>query len=44
MKEHVREILRTYDENNNMIILESNELAMYSSMISYVLKYEYFDE
>ena len=42
MKEHVREIFRTYDNNDNLIILESNELALYSSMMSHVLKYEYF--
>lgn len=42
--EHVREIFRTYDENNNLIILESNELSLYSSSMSYVLKYEYFKE
>jgi len=44
MKEHVREMVRTYDENNNLIILESNELSLYSSMMSHVLKYEYFGE
>jgi hypothetical protein len=44
MKEHVHEILRTYDENNNLIILESNELSLYSSMMSYVFNYEYFEE
>ena len=42
--EHIREILRTYDENNNLISLESNELSMYSSLKSYVFKYEYFEE
>lgn len=44
MKEHIREIFRTYDENNNLIVLESNELSPYSSMMSHVLKYEYFEE
>ena len=43
-KEHFREIFRTYDENNNLIILQSNELSMFSSAMSYVLKYEYFEE
>jgi len=43
-EEHIREIFRTYDENNNLIILQSNELSMLSSMMSYVLKYEYFEE
>jgi hypothetical protein len=42
MKEHVREILSTYDRNNNLISLESNELTLYSSIMSYVFKYEYF--
>jgi len=41
---HVREIFRTYDENNNLIILESNELSLVSSSMSYVFKYEYFKE
>ena len=41
---HIREIFRTYDENNNLIILESNELSLVSSSVSYVLKYEYFEE
>lgn len=42
-KEHVRQIFRTYDENDNLIILESNELSLYSSMMSHVLKYEYYE-
>ena len=42
--EHAREIFRTYDENNNLVILESNELLLYSSSMSYVLKYEYFKD
>lgn len=41
---HVREILRTYDENGNLIIKESNELLLTSSAISYVERYEYFEE
>ena len=44
MKEHVCEIFRIFDENNNLIIRESNELSLYSSMMSHVLKYEYFEE
>ncbi len=44
MKEHVREILRTYDDNKNLIIQESNELSLHSSMMSHVMKYEYFEE
>jgi len=39
MNEHLREIFRTYDKNDNLIILESNELSLYSSMMSHVLKY-----
>lgn len=41
---HLREILRTYDLNNNLIILESNELYMLSSAMSCVLRYEYYEE
>ncbi|MCX6254881.1 MAG: hypothetical protein NTV31_10455 [Bacteroidia bacterium] len=40
----LREINRSYDESNNLIILESNELAPFSSSMSYVLKYEYYEE
>lgn len=40
---HMREIKRSYDSNNNLLILESYELVAYSSASSYVLKYEYFD-
>jgi hypothetical protein len=42
--EHLREVFRTYDDHFNIIALESNELLPYSSMSSYVLRYEYFDE
>ena len=38
----VREIYRTYDSGNNLIILESNEIAGFSSMSSHVMKYEYY--
>jgi len=41
--EHLREIKRTYDNENNLIILESNELAWYSSLGSFVNRYEYND-
>ena len=41
---HMRELFKTYNENNNLIILESNELSLASSMMSFVLKYEYFEE
>jgi len=40
---HVREIKRTYDNNNNLMILESRELLDYSSALSYYHKYEYFN-
>ncbi len=42
--ECIRERLKTYDENHNLIILEINELSLYSCTMSHVLKYEYFDE
>ena len=38
----LREIYRTYDDHNNLIILDSNEIAGFSSMMSHVLKYEYY--
>ena len=41
---HWREIVRTYDLNNNLIILESNELSPLSSTMSCVLRYEYYEE
>lgn len=44
MKEHVREIINTYDENNNIIIKEFNELSPYSSTLSCVFRYEYFEK
>ncbi|MCA1758143.1 MAG: hypothetical protein LC658_00090 [Bacteroidales bacterium] len=44
MKTHVREIFNTYDENNNLIIKETNELLSYSSALSHVFRYEYFEE
>ena len=40
---HMREIKRTYDSNNNLLILESKELVGYSSALSYFHKYEYLD-
>jgi len=43
-KEHIRQILKTYDKENKLLVLESNELSMLSSMMSYVLRYEYMDE
>ncbi len=44
MSIHVREIHRTYDKNDNLIIKETNELLSYSSALSHVLRYEYFEE
>ena len=41
--EHVREIIKTYDEHDNLIVLESNELVIYSALMDHVLKYEYED-
>ncbi len=40
---HTREIIRTFDKNDNLIILESNELQSISSMMSHVLRYEYYE-
>jgi hypothetical protein len=40
-KEHLREIIRTFDDRKNLIILESKELLVYSSQSGYVWKYEY---
>lgn len=42
--DHIREILKTYDEDFNLIVLVSNELSPVSSRMSYVLKYEYMEE
>lgn len=41
--EHYRSINRTFDRNNNIITLESKELSLYSSMMSHVLRYEYYE-
>lgn len=37
----IREITRYYDKNDNLIYLESEELSMVSSAMSYVVKYDY---
>lgn len=42
--EHLRQILKTYDEDFNLIVLESKELSLASSRMSYVLRYEYMEE
>ncbi len=39
---HAREIIRTYDSNNNLLILQSKELSVYSSALSYFHEYEYY--
>lgn len=38
----IREIRRYYDGNDILIYLESEELSMYSSAMSYVTKYDYY--
>lgn len=38
-----RSINRTFDKNNNIITLESKELSLYSSMMSHVLRYKYYE-
>ena len=38
----IREIRRYYDRNDNLIYLESKELSMFSSAMSFVSKYEYY--
>jgi hypothetical protein len=40
---HYRSINRIFDKNNNIIALESKELSLYSSMMSHVLRYEYYE-
>ena len=40
----IREINKTYDSNGNLIMIESNELKPYSSLISHVMRYEYYEE
>ena len=43
LKEELREIRRIYDENGNLIYLDSKELSMFSSRSSFFYKYEYFE-
>lgn len=40
---HYRSINRTFDQNNNIITLESKELTWYSSMMSHVLRFKYYE-
>lgn len=42
--EQVREIIKKYDERDNLIVLESNELTAYSALMDHVLKYEYYED
>lgn len=41
--DHHRSIKRTFDKNNNIISLESKELSLYSSLMSHVLRYTYYE-
>ena len=41
-KTKLREIMRFYDKNDNLIYLESQELSILSSTMGYAAKYEYF--
>ena len=41
-RERIREIRCYYDNNGNLIYLETEELSMYSSIMSHVKKYEYY--
>ena len=38
-----RAIKRTFDNNNNLLTLESNELTLYSNSLSCVLRYKYYE-
>lgn len=40
---HYRSIKRTFDDNNNLTTLESNELSLYSNMMSFVFRYKYYE-
>ena len=42
--DHIREMLKTYDIGNNLIIDEINELQEFSTQPSRVIRYEYYDE
>jgi len=41
--DHYRSINRFFDKNNNIITLESKELSLYSSMMSHVLRFKYYN-
>ena len=38
-----RSVKRTFDDNNNLTTLESNELSLYSNMMSFVFRYKYYE-
>jgi hypothetical protein len=38
-----RSIKRTFDDNNNLTTLESNELSLCSNMMSFVFRYKYYE-
>jgi hypothetical protein len=42
--DHIREMVKTYDTENNLIINEINELQSYSTQPSRVIRYEYYAE
>ncbi|MDO9339403.1 MAG: hypothetical protein Q7T72_02655 [Bacteroidales bacterium] len=42
--EKIRLINRTFDNNNNLIILDQDELSMFSSAMSCVLRYKYYED
>jgi hypothetical protein len=42
--DHIREMIKTYDAGNNLIVDEINELQSFSTQASRVLRYEYYDE
>ena len=42
--DHIREMVKTYDTGNNLIINEINELQSFSTQPSRVIRYEYYDE
>jgi hypothetical protein len=41
-KVKAREVRKTYDANRNLLMLQSTELAAWSSAMSFVMRYEYF--
>lgn len=39
---HIRSVNRIFDNNNIILALDSKELSLYSSLMSHVLRYEYY--